>query len=534
VQLPAKLSRYAAVATLFLKHRSGLTGGEGDAQDAESLTRDLEALGPTFIKLGQVLSTRVDLLPPPYTTALARLQDNVQPFSFADVERIVESELGVRLSKAFGEFESEPLAAASLGQVHRAAMRDGLFVAVKVQRPGVDDQVPKDLAVLAEIAALVDKHTGAGAQYAFAEMIDEFRKAVLAELDYRNEAANLRTLGRQLAGFDAIVVPQPIDDYSTARVLTMQYVSGTKVTALSPLTKLEVDGERLGRELLRAYLNQIVVEGFFHADPHPGNVFLTDDGRVALIDLGMVGHLSSRMQDRLLQLLMAAADGRGDETTDVLIEIGERLETFDEPALRRDVGDLVAKYRHAVLADLQVGRVLLEAGELAGRHGLRAASELTLLGKTLLNLDQVARALAPRLDVNATIRDEAVSLVRQRMIRSLSPGNVLSTMMEAKHFAEQLPGRVNRVIDALSRNELKLKVEMIDEGAVIDGLQKVANRITLGLVLAALIIAAAVIMQVPTTFRLFGYPALAMILFTAAATGGALLAVKIVTHDKAG
>ena len=534
MQLPAKLSRYAAVATLFLKHRAGITGGDGDAKDAESLTRDLEALGPTFIKLGQVLSTRSDLLPPPYTAALARLQDKVEPFSFGDVERIVEAELHVRMSKAFAEFESTPLATASLGQVHRATMRDGLFVAVKVQRPRVDEQVPKDLEVLAEIAKLVDNHGGAGAQFAFAEMIEQFRKAMLAELDYRNEAANLRTLGRQLQSFDAMVVPRPIDDYTTGRVLTMDYVSGTKVTALSPLTKLDVDGERLGRELLRAYLHQIVVEGFFHADPHPGNVFLTDDHRIALIDLGMVGHLTSRMQDRLLQLLMSAAEGQSDEAADVLIEVGERMDAFDEAALRKEIADLIARYRHAVLSDVQVGRVLLESAEMAGRHGLRAPSELTMLGKTLLNLDETARALAPRLDVNAVIRDEAASLVRQRMLRSMSPGNVLSTMMEAKHFAEQLPARVNRVIDSLSRNELKLKVEMIDEGAVMDGLQKVANRITLGLVLAAMIIAAAMMMQVPTDFRLFGYPALAMILFVAAATGGALLAVKIVTNDKTG
>jgi predicted unusual protein kinase regulating ubiquinone biosynthesis (AarF/ABC1/UbiB family) len=528
--LPTKLSRYAAVVTLLLKHRAALE--DPTQEEAEQLARDLEKLGPTFVKLGQLLSTRADLLPPPYLVALSRLQDDVAPFSFAEVERIVESELGVRISKGFGLFEAEPIAAASLGQVHRAALRDGRLVAVKVQRPDIDRQVTADLQTLAELADFIDRHAGADAHFDFSEMVAEFRKATLAELDYRNEAANLRTLAHNVAPFNAIVVPLPIEDYTTSRVLTMDYVLGTKVTALSPLTRLEVDGERLGRELVRVYLHQIIVDGFFHADPHPGNVFLTDDGRLALVDLGMVGRLSPRIQERLLELLLGAAEGRPDETTDMLIELGQRGVNFDEMALRRDVADLVARYQTATLADLHVGRMLLEINQTAAVRGLKAPSELTMLGKTLLNLDHVARALAPDLDVNATIREQAVSLMRQRMIRSVSPGTLLSTMIEAKHFAERLPGRVNRVLDALAGNELRLKVEMIDEGAVIDGLQKVANRIALGLVLASLIVAAAVIMQVPTTFRLFGYPALAMILFLIAATGGAMLAIQIVTHDR--
>ena len=312
----------------------------------------------------------------------------------------------------------------------------------------------------------------------------------------------------------------------------MDYVLGTKVTKLSPLARLEVDGEKLGRELVRAYLHQIIIDGFFHADPHPGNVFLTDDGRVALLDLGMVGQLSPRIQERLLELLIGAAEGRPDEVTDVLVELGQRLEDFDEAGLRRDVTELVARYQRATLEDVQVGRMLLEVNRTSATHGVKAPPELTMLGKTLLNLDQVARALAPRLDVNATIREQSVPLMRKRMIKSASPGTVLSTMLEAKHFAERLPGRVNRVLDALAGNQLRFKVEMIDEGAVIDGLQKVANRIALGLVLAALIVAAAVIMQVPTSFRLFGYPGLAMILFIMAASGGAMLAVQIVVHDR--
>ena len=533
MHLPRKLSRYASVATLFLKHRHAFEATPSTKAEAEQLANDLERLGPTFVKLGQLMSTRGDLLPPVYIEALSRLQDRVSPFPFEQAQTIVEGELGVRLSKAFGEFEETPIAAASLGQVHRAALRDGRLVAVKVQRPGIREQVADDLATLDEIAEFLDKHTTAGARYRFADLIAEFRKTTMAELDYEREAANLRVLGRNLADFKMLVVPQPVDDYTTGRVLTMDYVLGTKITALSPLTRLDVDAEHLGAELVRAYLHQIVADGFFHADPHPGNVFLTDDGRLALVDLGMVGHLSARLQERLLELLIAVGEGRADEAADVLIELGERLEGFEEAAWRRDLTDLIARYRHSTLADLQVGRLLLDVNQASGARGLKSPADLAMLGKTLLNLDHVARTLAPSLDVNSAIRDEALTLTRRRMMQSVSPGRVLGTMIEAKHLAERLPGRVSRVLEALAGNELRLKVEMIDEGAVIDGLQKVANRIALGLVLAALIVAAAMIMQVPTTFRLFGYPGLAMILFLLAATGGALLAIQILTHDRA-
>lgn len=530
MQLPAKLSRYAAVATLLLKHRSAMDDKRGD--DAEQLAKDLEKLGPTFVKLGQLLSGRSDLLPPAYVDALSRLQDDVKPFPYAEVQLIVEAELGVKISKAFGLFEKEPLAAASLGQVHEAALRDGRLVAVKVQRPGAEKQILEDLSALAEIATFVDKHCEAGERYDFSQMVAEFRKSLLDELDYLHEAANLKTLGENLKRFPMIVVPQPVDDYTSSRVLTMDYVLGTKVTEVSPVARLDLDAERLGRELVRAYLHQIVVDGFFHADPHPGNVFVTDDKKLALVDLGMVGRLSARTQERLLELLMAASEGRGDEAADVLIDLGERREHFDETALRRDVIELVTTFQQSSLADLQIGRMLLDVNQRAGTHGLKSPSDLTLLGKTLLNLDTVARSLAPNLDVNAVIRDQMVTLMRQRMLRSMSPGRVLSTMLEAKQFAERLPGRVNKVLDALASNELKLKIEVIDEGAIIDGLQKVANRVALGLVMAALIVAAALIMQVPTTFRLLGYPGLAMILFVIAAGAGAMLTIQIINHDR--
>src|SRR3954469_3103008 len=329
---PQHLGRYRDIARLLVKHgRSDLVrqAGLGDAlddvedadtatkADAKELATDLEAMGPTFVKLGQLLSTRADLLPQVYLDALSRLQDRAEPFSFAEVERIVEDELGVRISRAFEEFDHEPLAAASLGQVHRAVLRDGRPVAVKVQRPNIRGRIREDMEAIEEIAEFVDAHTDAGRRFGFHGMVVEFRKSLLAELDYRREAANLRTLCQDLQRYDRLVVPQPVEDYSTAVVLTMDYLPGRKVTELGPLAQMEMDAGVLADQLFRGYLDQILVHGFFHADPHPGNVLLTDDGRLALLDLGMVARVTPDLQDDLIKLLLAISEGQGKDAAAV-------------------------------------------------------------------------------------------------------------------------------------------------------------------------------------------------------------------------
>ena len=538
-----RLSRYRDIAWFlakygrsdFLNHGGIETAVADDfaatARNAEAFARDLESLGPTFIKLGQLLSTRSDMLPPAHLEALSRLQDDIEPFPFADVEPIVQEELGVRLSKAFAEFDPEPVAAASLGQVHRAVLRDGREVAVKVQRPGIREQVLKDLEALDEVARLIDRFTGARRNLDATRVLDEFRRSLVAELDYRQEAQHLVTVSDELRDFESIVVPLPIDDYTTSRVLTMDFVRGTKITAVSGVERTELDGEALADELFRAYLHQILVAGTFHADPHPGNVFLTEDGRIALLDLGMVGRLTPPVQERLLRLLLAIGEGRGDEAATVAIELGERREDFDEAEIRRAIMDLVGRYQQAPLRELNVGRVMLDMSRSGAEHGLKMSPELAMLGKTLLNLDEIGRTLAPEFDVNAAIRRNAVALTRQRMLKAASPGNVLTSLLDVKEFAERLPGRVNRILDAVAANDLRLKVEIIDRGSIIEGFQKVANRIALGLVLAALIVGAAMLMRVQTSFTILGYPGLAMLLFMAAAGGGFWMAWVILAGD---
>ena len=543
----AHVGRYKDIAVLLIKYgRSDVVaeaGWDGDLRrqsapapvpaKAEELAADLEAMGPTFVKLGQLLSTRGDVLPGPYIEALARLQDDVAPFPFEDVERIVTEELGVRISKAFTEFDRTPLAAASLGQVHRAVLRDGRQVVVKVQRPDIKKQVVEDLDALAEIAGVLDRRTKIGKRFHFSDMIEEFRKTLLAELDYRREAHNLTTLADNLAEFERLLVPRPMPDYCTVRVLTMDYIEGVKVNSLSPVALLEIDGEALAEDLFRAYLKQIFVDGFFHADPHPGNVFITPDGRLALLDLGMVARLAPRLQEQLLQTVMAISEGRADEVADVAIKIGETTPDFTEKGFRKRVEAVVAQTHDATLGELQVGKVFLDMARHAGETGIRMPPELTVLGKALLNLDGIGRIFAPEFDPTASIQQNSAKLMRRRMLKTVSPGNVYAGLLEVKDLVTRLPARVNKILDATADNKFGFKIDTgIDAQGFMMGLQTVANRITFGLILAALIVGAAMLMQVPTSFTIFGYPGLAMLFFLGAVAGGLLLVARIVISDR--
>ena len=540
------LKRYREIAGLLWKYgRSdlaklpGLDGNLGDEPQAgpgepqgEELAADLERMGPTFVKVGQLLSTRADFMPPPYLEALSRLQDRVEPFAFEDVERIVTEELGVRISKAFDEFEAKPMASASLAQVHRARLRDGREVAVKVQRPGIREQVAQDLDVFAEIAEMAEKHTEVGRRYQLIAMVEEFRRSLLRELDYQREAAHLQAMRKSLAEFDRIVVPAPIDSYSTGRVLTMELVHGTKVDKLSPVVRTDLDGDALAEQLIGAYLHQILVEGLFHADPHPGNVLLTHDHRVALLDLGMVGHIAPTLQEQLLKLLAAVTEGQGDEVAELVARIGTQQPDFEPQLFRRRITELVAEHRGLPVAQLQVGKVVLELVSMASATGIHAPPELALLGKTLLNLDLVVRSLAPQLNVTESIRRQLTSMARQRMWRGATPGSAFRALSESRELVGQLPARLNRILQTIADNELKLNVDAIDETELIKGFQKIANRIAGGLLVAALIIGAAMMMQIPTRFTVLGYPGLAMIFFVLAAAGGCFMLWNILRSDR--
>jgi ubiquinone biosynthesis protein len=544
---PHHLKRYKDIAMLFWKYGTSdlakefandATGDEKktltekSSQPApEELANDLEKMGPTFIKFGQLLSSRPDLLPEPYLKALARLQDKVKPFPYEQVEEIISSELGIRISKAFSFFEEKHLAAASLGQVHRAALRDGRPVVVKVQRPDIRKQIAEDFEVLEEIAGFFDEHTDIGKHYRFGKILAEFKTSILQELDYQREASNLTTLANNLKEFPQILVPLPVLDFSSRSVLTMDYVSGTKITALSPVVKLDINGDTLAEELFKAYLKQVLIDGFFHADPHPGNVFLTDDGRVALLDLGMTGRLNSNMQENLLRLLLAISEGNGDETVKIILRISETADDFDEAEFTKKATDFVSEQRDQTLNHQDVGKALMEVSRTAAQTGLYVPTELTLLGKTLLQLEEVGKILCPKFNPNVSVRRNVAEIMTMRMRKAATPGHLFGSFLEMKDFAGGLPGRVNKILDVVGNSELEVNVKTPDARHLLNGFEKIANRVTTGIILAALIVGAALMMRISSSFQIFGYPGIAMICFLVALGGSGWLILDILWKD---
>ena len=538
----ARLSRHGDVLRLIVRHaRPGLIdqagleaelqdleaasgGGHEEAAGAAGFADDLEAMGPTFVKLGQVLSTRADLLPQHYLDALSRLQDDVGPVPVADIHRVIEEDLGMAVDDIFETFHDEPLAAASVAQVHRARLADGHDVVVKVQRPGIAETVRKDLQVLADLARVVDATTEVGRRFAFVDFLDSFRTSFVAELDFRTEADNLHTFAELLADRDHLDVPTPVDRLVTRRVLTMDHVEGRRVTELTPLGRHDVDGAGIADELVRAYIDQILVKGLVHADPHPGNMLLTPDGCLVLLDLGMVARLGHRMRQHLLDLTLAIAEQRADQAVEVLEVAGTPLSEYDRSALETHIAELLSRHAGSSVATLDTGSVMLQLSRACGNADLRPPAELAMVGKALLQLDEVTRCLDPGFVPNETIVDHTGALMRHQVSEGASRLRVARTALDSARLMENLPRHADRILTDLADGTLSVKVDAIDEDQLLRGMEKMATRLTVGVVLAAMIVGASLAMQVDSD--------LAVVFFVLAFVGGMVLLAHVLVTDR--
>ena len=547
-------------------------GVEGDAKvKAKAFKERLVELGPAYIKLGQILSTRPDLLPRPYIEELTHLQDDVPPMPYEDVEHTVEQELQARISKLFASFDVEPLGSASLGQVHAAELRDGRSVVVKVQRPNLREQLSEDIAFFRELATFLSEHTSAGSRIDLIGVVQQVEKALVDELDYRTEARNAATFRKDLARFPHILIPRVIDAYTTHKVLTTERIKGTKIDEIPAITRIEYEFSDLADEFAKAYLQQITDSGHFHADPHPGNVFVVlpgrdnpmtpaeavamdrrqevrpgatalvesenaaraaagvaqaapDEPKLALIDFGMTAHLTTVMRDHVVRLLMAMAENNGDAAAQTLVEMGEAPEEFNRQAYTRDVAELIAKHANQTVEDTPAGVILYEMITIAFREGLKLPAELTLLAKALFNLDAVTRALDPNFNPSQSIREYTSEIANKRAQREFSPRRLFQMAAETSDFMRALPHRLDIITQKLVSNDFAVRVEAPQLGSLLLGLEKVANRIFTGLVLGGLLVASGLLMQ----FQ----PRLAMLGFVIAAALGLWMVFAILVQDR--
>ncbi|MBK9178954.1 MAG: AarF/ABC1/UbiB kinase family protein [Acidimicrobiales bacterium] len=379
----------------------------------ERLRRTLEDLGATFVKLGQVLSSRPDLLPPAYQAELARLQDAAPPVPTAVLERCLAEQLGDRPGRAFARFDWSPLAAASIGQVHAATLHDGREVAVKVRRPGIVEQVELDLDLLHRLARAVDRGE-LGRRYDPVGLVEEFSSTLRAELDYVREAFNAERFARLLGGHGWVHVPRVVWDHATPGLLTLERVRGVKITDLPGLDRLGVERQALARHLALLYLEMVFEHGFFHADPHPGNFFVEAGGRIGMVDFGMVGLVGPTVRDGLSAVLLGLATYDSERLGVALLRLGVAGPSIDRTALHRDLDDLVARYTGATLGQLQLGPVLEDLMAVVRAHRLRLPRDLALLLKTVVMCEGVAVRLDPDFDFMTLLVPYAAGVGRTR------------------------------------------------------------------------------------------------------------------------
>ena len=565
---PRYLPRLAATVGLFTRYgladfakrqglnslteaEEGLAPDDGTGNRAVAFRKRLVELGPAYVKLGQVLSTRPDLLPPAYIEELARLQDDVGEIPFEDVERTIQEELNGRVSKLFKAFDETPLASASLGQVHAAELRDGRDVVVKVQRPGIREILADDIEFFRELARFMDAHTDMGERVDMIGVIQQLERALIDELDYRVEARNAAIFRRTLAEFPRLLIPKVIDAFTTHRVLTTERIRGVKIDEVAQVTRLEHDFRPVAEEFARGYLKQITVDGHFHADPHPGNVFVVLPGpenprtpseivagerrgedrgaatalaraekeaqeqaappvgpeevKLALIDFGMTARLPDQAKGNIIRLLLDLSENRGDSAAETMIEMGTPTDHFDRAGYTREIAGIIAQNVNLSIADIQAGTVLYEMISCSYQHGLRMPAELTLLAKALFNLDAVSRALDPGFSPTEAIRDFTTHLANERARRDLSPRRLFQLAMETSDLLAALPRRLDLITQHIAANDFALKVDVPEIPVLLKGMQKIANRVFTGLVLAGLLISSGMLLPYWRTIGTIGF-----------------------------
>jgi ubiquinone biosynthesis protein len=480
----------------------GVVGERPATHDgAVQFRESLEELGTTFVKLGQLLSSRPDLLPDVYIAELGKLVDDVEPLPFAPLRETIQREIGL---DHFASIEEVPLATASIAQIHGALLRNGRAVVVKVRRPGIVQEVQLDLDLLRKVASVAERHSGTARLLQLNALTEELEQHLLAELNFVEEANNAERIAQVLAGYtDDIYVPQVIHPYVTEQVLVLERVAGKRVDdahGLEPERAAE-----LARSFFRAYVRQVTVAGLYHADPHRGNVLLTPDGRLALLDFGLLGRLDDDTRTSLALLLLAIAQNRADDVADLILELSLTSVESDEAGFVHDLRRKLPRYHWRPLAGIKTGEGLADLQRLSLQHGIALPTSFALVGKTLSQAESIARTLDPQLDPVELLRKEGWSVMASEAAKRLEPNQVLALAFTQLEPLLRMPRRVAQLVQRIENGSLKIGIAPTELDSFEHLLRSAANRVGAALIISALLIASALMARVSHVVSLAGF-----------------------------
>lgn len=460
----------------------------------EHVRMALEELGATFIKLGQMLSSRTDLLPPDYQTEFVRLQDAAPTIPFEQMQVAVLRELGQPLDAHFTSFDPVPLAAASIGQAHTATLPDGTEVVVKIRRPGVVEQIEEDLTILHTLALTASQRWDLAEQYDVVALTDEFGQTLRAELDYLQEGHNAERFAANFAGDPTVHIPRVFWETTTSRVLTSERLRGIKINDMAALDAAGIDRAVVAERAAKMILKMVFEDGFFHADPHPGNFFIEQDGVIGMIDYGMVGTVETRTQEHLIRILLAIAGQDADRLVDAFLELGVTRQQVDRLALRADLERLLAHYYGQPLGEIALGPMMNEMLAIVRRHHLRLPTNLALLVKTTA----MSEGLGMQLDPSFRLTSVIIPYAQRLLLRQYSPRfwtkRIGQAGLDAAWLTTELPQQVRRLLGELERGNLKIAMQMTDVEEVSRRMERLVNRLILAIITGAFIIGLGMLM----------------------------------------
>lgn len=499
---------------------------------AERVRMALEELGPTFIKLGQVLSTRPDLIPVEFVEQLAMLQDCVPSFPYSEVARIIESELGLPVGKAFLHFDEGPLAAASIGQVHRAELQDGEQVVVKVQRPGIGKIIEVDLEIMLHLASLMERHVEGFQVARPVKIVEEFARTLEKEIDFTIEASNVERFSGQFLDNETVYVPKVFRQTTTGRVLTMEFVDGIKVSEIDRIEEAGLDRKAITARGADLILRQIFDHGFFHADPHPGNIFVLPENVICYLDFGMMGSIARQTREDFADLVHSVVKQDESSATEVLLRLTEFDEEPDTRLLARDLSDFMGRHLYKPLKDIRMKRLLQQLMEIVSHHRLRMPADLFLMMKTLASMESIGLCLDPDFEMLTQAGPFIQRVKKQQLRPKRLAGDILKSSTEILRLIQEIPGELRELLRQVKQGKVRMEFEHQGLEPMLATYDRISNRIAFSIVIGALIIGSALIVLSKTPPFLFGIPVFGIIGFVVAAVMGLWLLIAILRKGR--